>query len=147
MSIVDQAIALLLEADNPFSFPDNPEMDRWNLTKVDAPMLDNFLRNPEYAKKKGFVFKVEWMSPEQYFERLVGVFRYKYGQYTLMTLVTQPRIDKYAELMKQGEKFPALWIEMYKDKKEGGQQEGRHRAMAAIAAGIKWVPVVTFQRV
>lgn len=84
------------------------------------------------------------MSPEEYLAKISkDVFRVSRND--VMRGVSEKRIAHYAKKMREGVKFPILWIEFFED--DFAQQEGRHRALAAKAAGIDSVPVLVIRHI
>jgi hypothetical protein len=51
------------------------------------------------------------------------------------------RVEEYAESMESGEKFPMPHIVMNDEGQVVNEQEGRHRALAALEAGVQELPV------
>ncbi|MCP3672740.1 MAG: hypothetical protein GY814_20420, partial [Gammaproteobacteria bacterium] len=105
--------------------------------KTTIPNLDDPLNNPEYFRKqKNIVVHDETMTPDEYLERVTKGFDGTLER-TIQD-IDSDIVDKYAEDMKSGDKFPMLSIDQ-----SGGyfNQEGRHRALAAKKAGINQVPV------
>jgi N12 class adenine-specific DNA methylase len=105
------------------------------------PLIQDILNNPEYQlRAKGRSVTLEWMTPDQYLEmqaREKGV-----SLDADIRVASNTKVKEYADAMRalvnqgKGKKFPALWIE------EGrGNQEGKHRALAAKQAGLDKVPV------
>lgn len=103
-----------------------------------------FMNNPELAKKEGFEnVYIASMSPQEYMdlctlyvsgsendlEKLTDINgKYKHFAETCY---------EYAEKMKSGKKFPLLILDLH-----WKEQDGRHRAAAAYINGIKSVPVL-----
>jgi len=138
---VDKAIEFLLDEavpeDEPLVFPDHPDAKYWNLTTTDMPFYDDLMRLPTYFKDhKGFEAKMEWLSPVSYLKRCKEMFDCTWAN--LEQGVSEKRVDEYAKMMQKGTKFPVLTLEPSR-----GYQEGRHRALAALKAGIRRVPVLT----
>lgn len=128
-----------------FSVPANPSAVHWDLTTSGVPIWDELMKDPKYYKdRKGMTAEVQWMTPDQYFDLLPKVFGYQYTHDAIKTSTDPKKVEKYATLMRQGVKFPMLWIEWWNAKE--GQQEGRHRALAAEKAGIQFVPVIIIKR-
>jgi hypothetical protein len=63
---------------------------------------------------------------------------------------TPRKTEAYTELMRRGEgQFPPLWLDVVTGKSDLpyiGSHEGRHRALAALRAGLSRVPVVLYLR-
>lgn len=96
-----------------------------------------------YMNKEGYTDTyIAEMTPEEYL-LLCGKYAWQArfdnieDIYNNLTEYSHELIHKYAEQMKQGEKAPLPHLDM---KNEG--QEGRHRAFAAIEAGIETIPVL-----
>ncbi len=111
------------------------------------PNIDDIFQDPDYfrtAKKKEA--KIVHMTPEEYIKRswkgFVQIYRDQGikppTEKELLTSRNMELVDEYAEAMKRGDEFPMLSLDY-----SGGyfSQEGLHRALAAIKAGIKKVPV------
>lgn len=88
------------------------------------------------AKRK--TAKLIYMSPKQYIYRIADGFGgLSYEDVVDTGAVSQKKVDKYANEMLSGSKFPIGYFT-----KDGEQQEGRHRALAAIKLGCEKIPVV-----
>ena len=114
----------------------------FSLKTTDLPYWDGVLKKPAYYKKAvGLRRSIEFMSPEQYFQRLakssVGV-----SSKTQRAILDKGLIEKYAKEMRKGAKFPMPGLE-YRPKALA--QEGRHRMVAAEALGIDRVPVLVMK--
>lgn len=114
---------------------------------TDSPTIDEILfdqhKQQYYNEYKGWQGKVVTMSPEEYIQRCKQGFA-SIGE---VGEVEAPRREshkttQYAELMRQGEKFPMPYL----DYRHGFSQEGLHRAFAAIQAGIEQIPVAIIDR-
>ena len=92
------------------------------------------------GKLKGKTATVVEMSPDEYMERAYRQI-FKKPSEKGRTFADIPEhsedIAKYAEAMRNGEKFPLPYLDY-----TSAGQEGRHRALAAKAAGIDRIPVV-----
>ena len=85
---------------------------------------------------KGLGFIAE-MSPLEYLRRCAyQIFQNGTIESTL-SAIKDSSVSKYASKMKSGEKFDMPYLNFKK-----GEQEGRHRAVAAMVAGIKVIPVL-----
>ena len=77
------------------------------------------------------------MSPKEYLQRCAyQIFDSATIESTIAAL-DEKNVKKYAEQMKSGTKFDMPYLNFM-----SGQQEGRHRAAAAMQAGIKKIPVL-----
>jgi len=116
-------------------------------TKVDMPIYDNMLANPEYFESaKGLKFEIVGMSPKTYMN-LVAIQQNTTTE-RLSSMVSRSIVQKYADMMERGIKFPMLLLDNSKYK----GQEGRHRALAAMQAypggfPIRKVPVMIVENV
>ena len=86
-----------------------------------------------YRTAKGEDWQVVKMSPDEYLDRAAKAM----GQ-DPATWKTKPmgNVDKYAQDMTKGDKFPMPWVN-----EVAGSQEGRTRALAAKKLGIKEIDV------
>ena len=123
------------------------EFDGFDISKTDPPYVGNLLNNEKekqyYLDNKGYTdIYIAEMTPQEYLE-LCGEYawkrRFKNIQQIYDNLPSSSKevIHEYAQRMKNGEKAPTPYIDI----KDMGQ-EGRHRAFAAIEAGIDIIPVV-----
>jgi len=111
----------------------------FSLKTTDVPLWDAILKKPGYHKKeKGITRNIEFMSPEEYFNKLQKGRGLGYDRE--MQLIDEELVTKYAQEMREGAKFPMPGLE-YKGGKF--EQEGRHRALAAEMLGIDRIPVLT----
>ena len=77
------------------------------------------------------------MSPSEYLQRCAyQVFEDATIESTLAA-IDESNVKKYADMMKNGTKFDMPYLNFM-----SGQQEGRHRAAAAMQAGIAKIPVL-----
>ncbi len=116
---------------------------------------DDMMKDPEYFKdKKHRVFTIMNMSPDEYIQQSYQAFK-EHGALKAWQDITdlyksrsQKLVDKYADKMKRGEKFPLVVLDFTSRRSwEGGKeksfsQEGLHRAMAAKKAGATQMPVM-----
>ncbi len=106
------------------------------------PTYDDMMANPDYfaqaKKRKGGIVM---MSPDEYINRSVKGFK-KFNPDTTLDNLIKSRdlklIDKYAQEMQSGDKFPTVML----DYSMGFSQEGLHRALAAKQIGINEIPVM-----
>lgn len=104
-------------------------------TTTDMPTYDNMIKNPEYFRReKGIDAKMIEITPQQYLDKVKS---YQGPE------VNTETVKRYAEKIRNGEQFPALTLDYSSGKLS---QEGRHRALAAIEAGIDRVPVLEVRR-
>ena len=97
--------------------------------------LYNFINNWKLST-------LEYMSPKKYLEIIAKNFGISYKDTIDSPHVSQENVEKYAEEMKKGAKFPIGFYTVDKN-----SQEGRHRALAAMKAGIKEIPVVRIEHI
>jgi len=95
---------------------------------------------------KGRVATIEWMSPDEYIERIEKGIQETHSDYKFKPeeRINIETIDKLVNAMKNGDKFAMPWLE-YENGKYAGQ-EGIHRAYAAKQFGAKEIPVVVADR-
>jgi len=86
--------------------------------------------------EKRLISELEFISPKQYIHNIARGFGTSYDD-AIGGAYLEDKAKKYAEDMKNGSKFP---IGYYVDNKP--DQEGRHRAMAAMILGCKQIPVI-----
>lgn len=81
--------------------------------------------------------RIAEMSPAEYLQRCAyQVFEDATIESTLAA-IDESNVKKYADMMKNGTKFDMPYLNFM-----SGQQEGRHRAAAAMQAGIDKIPVL-----
>lgn len=81
--------------------------------------------------------RIAEMSPSEYLQRCAyQVFEDATIESTLAA-IDESNVKKYADMMKNGTKFDMPYLNFM-----SGQQEGRHRAAAAMQAGIDKIPVL-----
>ena len=81
--------------------------------------------------------RIAEMSPAEYLKRCAyQVFEDATIESTLAA-IDESNVKKYADMMKNGTKFDMPYLNFM-----SGQQEGRHRAAAAMQAGIDKIPVL-----
>ena len=101
-------------------------------SETTTPYIDEMI-------KDGRAMLVE-MSPKEYLQQVA----YKIFDTSIERTangVGYPQVNKYAEMMRQGVKFDTPYLN-FRDK----QQEGRHRATAAMLLGIERIPVVVVRK-
>lgn len=89
------------------------------------------------AKRK--TAKLHYMSPKKYLETIATKFKLSYDETINSVAVNKDAYKKYAQMMKNGNKFPVVFFNRY-----NGLQEGRHRALAAMELGCEKMPVIEF---
>ena len=92
------------------------------------------------GKIKGKTATIVEMSPDEYIERTYRqIFKKPSERADAFSRLaeTQKNVDEYTKAMQNGEQFPLPYLDY-----STAQQEGRHRAFAAKAAGIDKMPVV-----
>lgn len=105
----------------------------------DMEGLDRFggMEHPIYhIIEKGKLFELEYLSPKQYIYKIANGFGVSYED-ALGGAYDEDKAKKYAEAMNKGDKFPVGYYT-----EDDADQEGRHRAMAAMMLGCKVIPVV-----
>ena len=91
----------------------------------------------EYINGKQNGGYIAEMSPAEYLKRCAyQVFENATIESTLAA-INEKNVDEYAKKMESGEKFDMPYLNLKK-----GEQEGRHRAAAAMKAGIEKIPVL-----
>ena len=107
----------------------------------DIPSLyTRYFSNPQYfIREKNIKIKIIEMSVEEYLSQAKQLLTKSWGSATLDRAQTggSDKIARYAELMKNGTKFPLPYLD-YIDK----NQQGMHRVEAAKSIGIKTIPVM-----
>ena len=114
------------------------ESSPFHADTTEMPFYDNLMANPNYfAREKGILGNLVDMSPMDYVRKVVqskGISRDELRRNRESSTIT-----KYANLMKDGVKFPILTLDYSSGRLS---QEGLHRAFAAQEADIKEVPVL-----
>ena len=95
-----------------------------------------------YAIEKGERNELRFISPEEYMRAIARGFHMSYEESLKSGAINWDTVKKYANDMKNGDKFPIGWY-----KNSTGGQEGRHRALALIEVGCKTMPVVVMSDV
>jgi len=107
---------------------------------TDIPWYDGLLKNPAYyCDAKNTAGTVEYMSPGEYLSRSAkakGV-----SEEFDREVVAPGYVDSYAKAMGAGAKFPMPVIDLTR-----GEQEGKHRALAAEKLGVKSIPVLMVKK-
>lgn len=111
----------------------------FNLNDTGMSYYNNFLndKDAKYMKyAKGKIGTIQYMPPDVYIEKCAYDIFNSTVEKTLRG-INDINIDKYAEQMKNGEKFDLPVLDY-----SGKTQEGRHRALAMKKLGIKLMPVL-----
>ncbi len=109
----------------------------------DMESIDNYggFQNPiYYAINKRETNELEYINPKQYIYTIARGFGISYDD-AMGYAYNDEKANKYAEMMKSGSKAP---IGYYVDGEE--DQEGRHRASAAMKLGCNYIPVVRISK-
>lgn len=109
----------------------------------DMDSLGNYggIKNPIYfAINKREIHTLIYMDPKQYIYKIANGFGLSYAD-ALSYAYNDEKAVKYAEMMQSGSKAP---IGYYVEDKE--DQEGRHRASAAMKLNCKQIPVIKIER-
>lgn len=96
--------------------------------------------NPLYcilSKNKSAIIK--YMTPRKYLETIAKGFNLSYQDTIDSNAVSDDLVDRYANDMLRGDKFPLPFI-----RRDTSLQEGRHRTLAAMKIGVKEIPVIEF---
>ena len=88
-----------------------------------------------YALNKSEIHELKSINPETYLKTVAENFKMHYHE--MFNYINQELVDKYANDMKNGDKFPLPYYTL-NDK----QQEGRHRALALKKLNCNNMPVV-----
>jgi len=89
-----------------------------------------------YVLNKREINELEYINPKQYIYIIARGFGISYDD-AMANAYNDEKAEKYAEMMRNGSKAP---IGYYVDGK--ADQEGRHRASAAIKLGCEYIPVI-----
>jgi hypothetical protein len=102
-------------------------------TTTGMPWYDNMLANPKYFREfKGVVGEVVDMAPSSFLEKLEHMF----GRPVEGTSIPE-LVERYAkDISKKGTNYPMPVLDYAEN-----LHEGRHRALAALKARIKTIPV------
>lgn len=110
----------------------------------DVPSLyTRYFSNPQYfIREKNIKIDIVDMNVDEYLSQAKQLLTKSWGSATLDRAQTggSDKIARYAELMKNGTKFPLPYLD-YIDK----NQQGMHRVEAAKSIGIKTVPVMVIR--
>lgn len=109
--------------------------------KTGIPYYDDMLKHREYyEEEKNIVFDIVNMTPEEYIERCIELFKDR-GMESTIKDVIQERQDKSLERLKDRLQKNELINIPYIDYKSE-TQEGLHRAIACYELGIQNIPVM-----
>ena len=98
----------------------------------------DYLSNMEYAKTKGYTdIYIAEMTPDEYMHACAKYIFQTPIEDAYDGMEQKGNVEKYAEIMKSGEKFDMPYIDL-----KTQSQEGRHRALAAKQLGIEKIPVL-----
>ena len=106
----------------------------WNTKTTDMSFYDSLL-----AKREA---KLEWMSPEDYMREVTKGFGRDFEY--MARIKDKDLAREYAAAMGAGSKFPVGLLEGRGLPKGQFQQEGFHRAWAAMLRGEREIPVATW---
>lgn len=144
-----QAELAALRANSNYDLPDPANVQGFDVTKLTDNQKSMILRRNEklnstqtygeyFEKAKGQKGDIYMLTPNEYRRALV-----ESGQYKSMSDIDRrtdmSKVDKYAQDMKNGDKFDTPSI-IY-DRDGSTDQEGLHRAYAAREIGITHIPV------
>lgn len=123
----------------PFEESTQTEYEGFSTTTTGTSYYDNFLNPKDLAymqdakRKTGYIAE---MSPDEYIDRVARQV-FKKPRYVAERGLDSENINNYAKMMQEGTKFDMPYLEI-----SYGNQEGRHRAMAAKKLGIEKIPVL-----
>lgn len=108
--------------------------DKYNYVEFDKPLYSMI------SKRK--TARLLELSPDKYLRLIAINFGLSYEDTVESGAVIEDNILKYAEAMRNGNKFP---IPYYYENSD--YQEGRHRALAAMENGCDIIPVIVFSKI
>lgn len=112
-------------------------MKNFTTKTTGMPWYDDMLSKPDYFFiEKGIETKIVRMSPLNYLKESAKIKGISYQEEIRFARGTG-YVEEYIDKMRKGAVFPLPVLD-YKDK----TQEGRHRAIAADALGLKTIPVL-----
>lgn len=122
------------------------DFPNFNLTETDPSFWESFIpghKDRDYLMKKyGYTLAyIAEVTPEQYLQLCSKYGWNKEREYSLDNIIKglpekdTSYLDTMTKAMERGEKFDLPFIDVLKN-----SQEGRHRALAAMKAGIKTIP-------
>ena len=106
---------------------------------------DRILRSPAKARAKGIEYDIIPMHPKEYIEAVSVGFGTEQKPTKSSGLTAPKNIKTYARLMREGTEFPMTVLD-YANWPIGFGQEGRHRAYAAVQAGLDEIPVMVIRK-
>jgi len=106
----------------------------WNTKTTDMSFYDSLLKEREA--------KLEWMHPRDYMREIVKGFGRDFEY--MLRVKDKDLARQYAKEMGQGSKFPVGLLEGRGLPKGQFQQEGFHRAWAALMRGEQEIPIATW---
>jgi len=89
-----------------------------------------------YMLAKDQKYELVFISPDQYIKNIRKGFKITHDE--VMRAVNQETVVKYAQNMKDGDKFPIGFFTT-----NSSSQEGRHRALALKKLGVKTFPIIS----
>lgn len=106
-------------------------------------MYANYAKDPKYFNNtKNVEISVVNMDIDTYVRMASKMLSLSWGTETKSRLETGiDRVRNYANLMKSGEKFPMIYLDLIDN-----QQDGLHRAEAAKMLGLTKVPTLVISR-
>lgn len=128
----------------------------FDVTSTGTPYYDDMLNDPEYFKeRKGKVFEIAYMSPDDYISEISRGFwhepsmqtEYKtYDNFLQTGMKYRIGDERLQELFNSQQRFPLPYIEYDKNGNMLGQ-EGHHRAMVAKLKGLPKMPVMIIRNI
>jgi hypothetical protein len=109
--------------------------------------VNEFGKNTLRNKRLEYIARLTWMTPEEFKERQMAMFRMRKkfpGQtaYDLYyNILDQERVNQLRDDMRRGDTFSALVLYYDSSGKLRDIQEGRHRVEALIKYNVKKIPV------
>ena len=114
----------LKESDRPNVFNNNSRETYGDLVNPNSK-VGNVTTHDYYKFEKGKDAVLTYMTADDYIDRCINnVFKSTYAK-TVTNAIDWNKVNEYAELMKQGTKFPTPYLDYV-----NAGQEGRHRALA-----------------
>ena len=98
-----------------------------------------------FRDNKGLVFKIEWMSPEDYLKKVYeiheimynfGVNKKSFEDY-IRSVINMDLVEVYKEKTLEGSKMPMVVLDY-----SNMSQEGRHRSVVAMELEVEEIPVL-----